>query len=87
MAAELSELRITAVRAEVDTRDQNVMMDSLRVRLADVERERDELRKDRDAGQKVSAKEREDEKEKRKQEMIADMMAKIDLVRDLPNRS
>ncbi|KAL7422147.1 hypothetical protein Q5752_002790 [Cryptotrichosporon argae] len=79
MSAELSELRIQTARQESDLKDANITLETLREREAELEREIAEARTKVDELRKTAHREKEEEKEKRKQEMLSEMMAKIDM--------
>lgn len=81
MSGELSELRITTARMESDAKDATISLESYKDRVAELQRDMAEQKAMMDELKKNQSREKEEEKEKRKQEMLADMLSKIDIVR------
>lgn len=80
MATELSELRISSGRADAEHKDAQVALDSYKERMADLQRDIEDHKSQIEQLKHAQAKEKEEEKEKRKQEMLNDMMSRIDTV-------
>ncbi|BEJ16265.1 hypothetical protein CspHIS471_0508700 [Cutaneotrichosporon sp. HIS471] len=74
-----SELRILNARLETEIKDQTISLDTFKDQVADLKREIDEQKAEIEERKKVQSREKEEEKEKRKQEMLNEMMAKIDM--------
>lgn len=81
MSGELSELRITTARMESDAKDATISLESYKDRVAELQRDMAEQKVMMDELKKNQSREKEEEKEKRKQEMLADMLSKVDIVR------
>ncbi|BEI85414.1 hypothetical protein CcaverHIS002_0508150 [Cutaneotrichosporon cavernicola] len=77
--ADASELRILNARLETEIKDQTISLDTFKDQVADLKREIDEQKAEIEERKKVQSREKEEEKEKRKQEMLNEMMAKIDM--------
>lgn len=83
MSAEVNELRISTARSEADAKDTVITLDAYKDKVADLQRDIAEQRTEVDHVKRAQIKEKEEEKEKRKQEMLNDMMSKIDMVSGL----
>lgn len=81
MSGELCELRITTARMESDAKDATISLESYKDRVAELQRDMAEQKVMMDELKKNQSREKEEEKEKRKQEMLADMLSKVDIVR------
>ncbi|ORX39658.1 putative kinesin [Kockovaella imperatae] len=79
MSSELSELRISAARLEADAKDATITLDSYKEKVAELQKDIEEQRAKVEEMKKSHSREKEEEKEKRKQEMLNDMMSKIDM--------
>ncbi|RXK39944.1 kinesin [Tremella mesenterica] len=79
MAKELSELRISAGRFESEAKDAQINIDSYKEKLAELQKDMDEQKAHIEELKKAQTREKEEEKEKRKQEMLNEMMSKIDM--------
>ncbi|KAK8870009.1 hypothetical protein IAR55_000579 [Kwoniella newhampshirensis] len=79
MSTELNELRISAARLESEAKDAAITLDSYKEKISELQRDIDEQKVQIEDLKKVQTREKEEEKEKRKQEMLSEMMAKIDL--------
>jgi kinesin family protein 5 len=77
--ADASELRILNARLETEIKDQTISLDTFKDQVADLKREIDEQKAEIEERKKIQSREKEEEKEKRKQEMLNEMMAKIDM--------
>ena len=80
MSSELNELRISAARLESDAKDASITLDSYKDKVSELQRDIEEQRGKVEEMKKSHSREKEEEKEKRKQEMLNDMMSKIDMV-------
>ena len=80
MSSELNELRIASARFESEARDATITLDTYKDKVNELQRDIDEQRAQIDDLKKIQSREKEEEKEKRKQEMLNDMMSKIDMV-------
>lgn len=80
MTAELSELRMSSGRFEADAKDAQIALDTYKDRVGDLQRDIEEHKAQIEQLKHAQAKEKEEEKEKRKQEMLNDMMSRIDMV-------
>lgn len=79
-SADLNELRLVKERLEYDNKESTIQIDTLREQIEENEREIEDLRKQMEAI-KISAKDAAaEEKERRKAEKMAAMMAKFDAV-------
>lgn len=81
MVAELGELRIASARFETEAKDGAIVLDTYKDKVAELQRDLEEQRAEIDALKHSHARDKEDEKEKRKAEMLQDMLSKIDIVR------
>ena len=81
MSSELNELRISAARLESDAKDASITLDTFKDKVSELQNEIEEQRGRVENMKKSQSREKEEEKEKRKQEMLNDMMSKIDMVR------
>lgn len=79
MAHELSDLRIASARLESEAKDTSITLDSYKDKVGELQRDIEEQKVQIEDLKKVQAREKEEEKEKRKQEMLNDMMSKIDM--------
>ncbi len=80
MSTELNDLRITSARLESEGKDATITIDSYKDKINDLQRDIDEQKAKIEDLKKVQHREKEEEKEKRKQEMLNEMMSKIDMV-------
>lgn len=80
-SADLNDLRLLKERLEYDNKEAAIQTDTLKEQIEENEREMDSLRKQMEA-LKMNAKDAvAEEKERRKAEKMAAMMAKFDVVR------
>ena len=80
MAKELSELRLSAGRFESEANDAQITLETYKDKLNELQKDMEEQKAHMEELKKTQAREKEEEKEKRKQEMLNDMMSKIDMV-------
>ncbi|ORY21594.1 P-loop containing nucleoside triphosphate hydrolase protein [Naematelia encephala] len=80
MSTELNELRISAGRLVADAKDASINLDSYKDKVAELQRDIEEQRAQIEDLKKAQTREKEEEKEKRKQELLSEMMSKIDMV-------
>lgn len=79
MSHELSELRIASARFESESKDASITLDTYKEKVADLQRDIDEHKAQIEELKNLQSSAKEEEKEKRKQEMLNEMMAKIDI--------
>ncbi|RSH83216.1 uncharacterized protein EHS24_006883 [Apiotrichum porosum] len=79
MSHELSDLRIASARLESESKDASITIDTYKEKVVELQRDIDEQKAQIGELKKVQTREKEEEKEKRKQEMLNEMMAKIDM--------
>ena len=79
MSTELNELRISSARFESEARDASITLDTYKDKVAELQRDIEEQMAKIEDLKKTQSREKEEEKEKKKQEMLNDMMSKIDL--------
>ena len=79
-SAELRELRISSARFESQANDAVITIDTYKDQIAELQRDMDLQKNQNDQLKAAQTREKEVEKEKRKQEMLAEMMSKIDFV-------
>lgn len=77
---ELSDLRIQTGRLESESKDVNISLDSYKDKITELQRDIDDQKAQIEELRKAERKEKEDEKERRKEMMLGEMMAKIDIV-------
>lgn len=80
MTAELGELRIASARFETEAKDGAIVLDTYKDKVAELQRDLEEQRVEIDALKHAQVREKDEEKEKRKAEMLQDMLSKIDIV-------
>ena len=80
MSTELNGLRISAARLESDSKDASITLDTYKDKVSELQKDIEEQRARVEDMKKSHSREKEEEKEKRKQEMLSDMMSKIDMV-------
>lgn len=80
MTNELGELRVSVGRSEAEFKDAQISLDSYKERVNDLQRDIEERRAQIEDLKRAQAREKEEEKDKRKQEMLNDMMSRIDMV-------
>lgn len=80
MSSELNELRITAGRLESENKDATITLDTYKDKMNELQRDIDDHKARIEDLKKTQTREKEEEKEKRKQEMLNEMMSKIDMV-------
>ena len=80
MSGELSELRIASARFESDSKDASITLDTYKDKVTELQRDIEEQRAKLEEMKKFQSREKEEEKEKRKQDMLSEMMSKIDMV-------
>jgi kinesin family protein 5 len=86
MSSQLNELRISSARLESEAKDASITLDTYKEKVSELQRDIDEQRQRIEDLKKTQTREKEEEKEKRKQEMLNDMMSKIDMVSCFPRR-
>ncbi|WWC85238.1 uncharacterized protein L201_000100 [Kwoniella dendrophila CBS 6074] len=79
MATELNDLRILSARLESESKDATITLDNYKEKVLDLQKDIEEQKNQIEELKKVQTKEKEEEKEKRKQEMLNEMMSKIDM--------
>jgi len=80
MSTELNTLRVSAGRLEAESKDVQILVDSYKERIAELQKDIEDHKTQIQELKHAQAREKEEEKEKRKQEMLNDMMSKIDMV-------
>jgi kinesin family protein 5 len=80
MSAELSALRIATGRLEGEIKDAQIQLDTYKDRIAELQKDIEDHKTQIEELKHAQAREKEEEKEKRKQEMLNDMMSRIDMV-------
>jgi kinesin family protein 5 len=80
MSAELNALRISSGRLEGEMKDSQILLDTYKDRIAELQKDIEEHKTQIEELKHAQAREKEEEKEKRKQEMLNDMMSRIDMV-------
>ena len=80
MTTELGELRIASARFETEAKDGAIVLDTYKDKVAELQRDLEEQRGEIDALKHTQVREKDEEKEKRKAEMLQDMLSKIDIV-------
>lgn len=83
MSAELNSLRILTGRLESESKDASINLDQYKDKVSDLQRDIEEQKIQLEKLQKVEKREKEEEKERRKEAMLGEMMAKIDLASHL----
>jgi len=86
MSSQLNELRISSARLESEAKDASITLDTYKEKVSELQRDIDEQRLRIEDLKKTQTREKEEEKEKRKQEMLNEMMSKIDMVGCLHRR-
>jgi kinesin family protein 5 len=80
MSSELNTLRVSAGRLEAESKDVQILVDSYKERISELQKDIEDHKTQIEELKHAQAKEKEEEKEKRKQEMLNDMMSRIDMV-------
>jgi kinesin family protein 5 len=80
MSSELNTLRVSAGRLEAESKDVQILVDSYKERISELQKDIEDHKTQIEELKQAQAKEKEEEKEKRKQEMLNDMMSRIDMV-------
>jgi hypothetical protein len=80
MSAELNTLRVSAGRLEAESKDVQILVDSYKERISELQMDIEDHKTQIQELKHAQAREKEEEKEKRKQEMLNDMMSRIDMV-------
>ena len=80
MSAELNELRISSGRHESEAKDATITLDTYKDRVVELQKDIDDQKFHIAELRTAQTREKEEEKEKRKQEMLGEMMSKIDMV-------
>lgn len=80
MSAELNALRISSGRLEGEMKDSQILLDTYKDRIAELQKDIEDHKTHIEELKHAQAREKEEEKEKRKQEMLNDMMSRIDMV-------
>jgi kinesin family protein 5 len=80
MSTELNTLRVSAGRLEDEAKDIQILVDSYKERIAELQKDIEDHKTQIEELKHAQAREKEEEKEKRKQEMLNDMMSRIDMV-------
>ncbi|WVO17001.1 hypothetical protein L204_104687 [Cryptococcus depauperatus] len=79
MSAELNELRISSARLESESKDATITLDSYKEKIVELQKDIEDQKAQINELKHAQTKEKEEEKEKRKQEMLNEMMSKIDM--------
>ncbi|KIR37533.1 kinesin [Cryptococcus deuterogattii 99/473] len=87
MSFELSELRISSARLESEAKDATITLDSYKEKIAELQKDIEDQKTEIENLKHAHTREKEEEKEKRKQEMLNEMMSKIDLGNTLDSSS
>ena len=85
MSSQLNELRISSARLESEAKDATITLDTYKEKVAELQRDIEDQRAKIEDLKKTQTREKEEEKEKRKQEMLNEMMSKIDMVSSHPH--
>ena len=85
MSSQLNELRISSARLESEAKDAAITLDTYKEKVAELQRDIEDQRAKIEDLKKTQTREKEEEKEKRKQEMLNEMMSKIDMVSSHPH--
>jgi kinesin family protein 5 len=80
MSSELNTLRVSAGRLEAESKDVQILVDSYKERISELQKDIEDHKTQIEELKHAQAKEKEEEREKRKQEMLNDMMSRIDMV-------
>lgn len=80
LSAELSELRILTGRLEAESKDASINLEQYKDRIAELQRDIEEQKTQVDDLRKIEKREKEEERERRKEAMLEEMMAKVDMV-------
>ena len=80
MSSELNTLRVSAGRLEAESKDVQILVDSYKERITELQKDIEDHKTQIEELKHAQANEKEEEKEKRKQEMLNDMMSRIDMV-------
>ncbi|WVW83416.1 hypothetical protein I302_105436 [Kwoniella bestiolae CBS 10118] len=79
MSTELNDLRILSARLESESKDASITLDNYKEKVSELQKDIEEQKNQIEELKKVQSREKEEEKEKRKQEMLNEMMSRIDM--------